>query len=173
MDPAEYLGQRTRETRIRRDAEGRWFDGEDPIDHPGISRAFDRWIDRAGDGRYCLKNEVNWAYVSLEGAPVFVRSVALTSDRAELQLSDERTEFLDPSTLRQGPDGALYCTVRDGRLAARFDRSAAVQLAESGGEDGNGVYLQLEGWRWRPPVIADPVETLRPERPITPRPPAS
>ena len=33
MDPAQFLQGRTRETEIRRDARGRWFNGEDRIDH--------------------------------------------------------------------------------------------------------------------------------------------
>jgi uncharacterized protein len=157
MDPNALLAGRSRETRIRRDAEGRWFDGDDPIDHPGISRAFDRWIDLADDGRYCLKNEVNWAYVSVEGAPVFVRRVVSDGEALRLELSDTRTERLDPSTLRQAKDGALYCSVRGGRLAARFDRSAAFQLGDLGKEDEQGAYLEIEGAKWRPPITDDPL----------------
>ncbi|HJK96297.1 MAG TPA: DUF1285 domain-containing protein [Polyangiaceae bacterium LLY-WYZ-14_1] len=134
----------SRETRIRRDARGRWFDGDEPIDHPGLARNFDRWVDRADDGRYCLRNEVNWAYVSIEGPPVFVRRVAVEPPFLRLFLSDDREERLDPDTLRQGPDGALYCDVRGGRLPARFDRGAMQALEDHLVETGDGgVALRL------------------------------
>lgn len=152
------LQGRSRETKIRRDAQGRWWNGEDPITHPLLVQAFDAWIARAEDGRYCLKNDVNWAYVTIEGAPVAVRAVAFDKDGAiAMRLSDGRTEALDPATLRQGPDGALYCQVRGGTLAARFDRHAAMQLAAAIGEDEAGVYLEIAGAKTRPPAVDDPI----------------
>lgn len=154
------LEGRTRETRIRRDARGRWFDGDDPITHPLLTQAFDAWIARAEDGRYCLSNDINWAYVAIEGAPVFVRAVALEEAGGPplLRLSDGREEPLDPASLREGEDDdALYCQVRAGTLAARFDAHAAVQLAPVIGEDERGTYLELGGARVRPPRVADPL----------------
>jgi hypothetical protein len=147
----------TRETRIRRDPSGRWFDGDTPIDHPSVARAFDRWIERAEDGRYRLRNEVNWAYVQIEGAPIFVRALSVGPTSVSLQLSDGRQEALDPTTLRQGPDGVLYCTVRSGTLPARFDAHAAVQLAPAVDEDEHGLYVALTGLRHRVPVVDDPL----------------
>ena len=156
-DPALPPGL-SRETTIRRDAEGRWFHEGDPVTNPAVARAFDRWVARAEDGRLCLRNEVNWAYVEIEGAPLFVRRVRLRGESAELELSDERTEPLDPRTLRQGPDGRLYCTVRQGSLAALLTRRATFDLAERVGEDENGVFVDLAGDRIHPPVWADPVD---------------
>lgn len=152
----------SRETRIRRDARGRWYDGDEPIEHPGISKAFDRWVDRAEDGRFILKNSVNWAYVEIEGAPLFVRQVVLDADGARLILSDEQVERLDPATLRQAADGTLYCGVRGGTLTAAFDRSAAVQLADAVGEDEEGLFVAVGeggegGARFRVPVVEDPL----------------
>ncbi len=158
MDPTELLSGRTRETAIRRDAQGRWFDGPDPITHVLLSRAFDSWIDVAEDGRYVLKNDINWAYVAIEGAPIFVRSVTIASDRTvTMQLSDGRAEALAPETLRQDREGALYAQVRDGKLAARFDPHAMMQLSPLITEDEGGIYLELGGAKLRPPVVDDPV----------------
>jgi hypothetical protein len=165
----------SRQTAISRDAEGRWFEGGSPIDQPAIERAFDRWIDLAEDGRFCLRNSVNWAYVEIEGAPIFVRRAFLDHEGALLVLSDETNERLEPRTLRQGPEGALYCDVRGGRLAARFDRSAVFALAEALGEDEAGVYVELGGVRVRPPSVDDPLNsagpgaTAGPLRPAVPR----
>lgn len=157
MDPSKVMAGLTRETQIRRDGRGRWFNGDDPVDHPLVARAFDGWIDRAEDGRLCLSNDINWAYVEVEGPPYFVRAVGPGADGLELVLSGDRRERLDPRTLRQDRDGALYCDVRDGRLAACFDRYAAMQLVDRvGGEDDQGPYLELGG-RVRPPVVEDPL----------------
>jgi uncharacterized protein len=139
----------TRETRIRRDRHGRWFDGDEPVTNPAIASAFDRWIDRAPDGRYCLSNSVNWAYVSIEGAPIFVRAAQLSSEGVMLELSDERTELLDPSTLATDQEGRLFCTVRQGRLQAEFTSSAMMHLDPILDEDAEGDFLTIGGARFR------------------------
>jgi hypothetical protein len=158
MDPNSFISGRSRETTIRRDAQGRWFSDEQPLDHPNLCRAFDSWLDIAEDGRYCLKNDINWAYVTIEGPPLFVRSVRLEPLGAVfLALSNGSEELLNVASLRQGPDGALYCDARNGRFAARFDRSAMQQLESVLKEDEHGVYLALGTQRVRPRVAADPL----------------
>jgi hypothetical protein len=158
MDPNAFLSGQSRETTIRRDAQGRWFSDDQPLDHPKLCRAFDRWLERAEDGRFCLRNDINWAYVSVEGPPLFVRAVQLEPNGAiQLALSDDSSQSLDPQTLRQGPDGALYCDARDGSFAARFDRSAMQQLEPVLKEDAQGVYLALGDQQVRPRVAADPL----------------
>ncbi len=159
MEPGELLQGRTRETTIVRDAQGRWFHDGQPLEHPNLTRAFDRWIERAGDGRYCLKNGINWAYFTLQGPPFFVRSLRVQpGGRVELLLSNDARELLRADSLRLGPDGALHCDVGDGSMVARFDRHAAAQLEALIGEDGQGVYIELEGRRVRPPQVADPLQ---------------
>lgn len=147
----------TRETRIRRDRRGRWFEGDEPLDSPAVERAFDGWIERAEDGRLCLKNDINWAYVEIEGPPYRVRSVELRPEGVLLHLSGERREPLDPRTLREGPEHALWCQVQGGSLAARFDAHAMNQLADLLGEDDEGVYLAIGGARVRPPLASEPL----------------
>lgn len=139
---------RSRETKIRRDAQGRWWNDGVPITHPSLARAFDAWIDLADDGRFCLRNDVNWAYVTLEGPPLFARGADVRRDPEGdvdvwLRLSDGREERLDPATLREGPDGALYCDVRQGTLACRFDRPAMMTLADLLDEDARGTVIAL------------------------------
>jgi hypothetical protein len=156
MEPSIPQG-RTRETKIRRDAEGRWFNDDAQLTHPLLASAFDRWLMRApdGSGRYCLSNDINWAFVSIEGAPRFVRRVRI-GDRLSLALSDQSEVELDPATLRQGLDGALYCDV-PGELCARFDRHAMMQLADLLGEDAEGVFLRIGTRVVRPPLVDDPL----------------
>lgn len=160
MDAASLLTGRTRETRIRRDAAGRWFDGDDAITHAGLVQALDGYVDRAEDGRLCLRNSINWAYASIEGPPYFVRSIALDGDGVTLRLSGGRLTPLRPETLMEDEDGALYCMVPGPEggatelcLLARFDNHAANQLAPLLDEDAHGVYLSLAGQRVRPPRV--------------------
>lgn len=142
-DPSAMIG-RSRETAIRRDAQGNWWNGPDPITHPNLTRSFDGWIARAEDGRLCLSNAINWAYVTIEGPPYFVRAVTLARDSIDavtLHLSGDVEEKLDPSTLLEAEDGSLTCVVRS-NLWARFSAHAAVQLAPVVVEDGQGVGLR-------------------------------
>ena len=157
VDPGSLLKGRTRETKIRRDTAGRWFNGEDRITHALLIKAFDAWLIPApdGSGRWCLSNDINWAFVSIEGPPRFVRGVDV-SDAITLHLSDQRDVPLDAETLREGPDDALYCDVPGG-MVARFDRHAAMQLSELLSEDEDGVYLEVGGRRVRPPTVDDPL----------------
>lgn len=156
MDPNELLQGRTRETTIARDNLGRWFHDGQPLEHVNLVRSFEGWIERADDGRYCLKNDINWAYFTLEGPPYFVRSASVEGDEVKLVLSGGYVETLNASTLRQGEDGALYCDVR-GDLVARFDRHAQLSLQEHIHEDAAGVFLAIGTRKLRPRVVKDPL----------------
>jgi hypothetical protein len=81
----------------------------------------------------------------------------VTEGAVFLRLSGERREPLDGKTLRQGPDGALYCDVREGRCPALFDNHAALQLGDLLGEDADGPYVDLPSGRVHPPIVGDPL----------------
>lgn len=157
MDPNAFLKGRTRETTIVRDARGRWFFEGQPLTHPNLVKSFDSWVGRAEDGRYCLSNDINWAYITLEGPPHFVRAVEVTPAGVRLQLSNGKAETLRPASLRQDRDGALYCDVGAEPLTARFDSTAAVGLSDLLKEDERGVYIELDGQQYRPPVTDSPI----------------
>jgi len=156
VDPKELFKGFSRETEIRRDARGRWYMGADPITHRGVVQAFNGWIDRAEDGRYCLRNDLGWAYVTIEGSPYFVRSISHRGDEIELTLSGGRQERLALETLCQGPAGRLYCRVLEGRLVAEFDNHSAVTLADHVEEVRGGHWLRCDGRLHAIPVVADP-----------------
>lgn len=149
----------SRETQIVRTADGRWFNEGAPIDNPKLARAFDRWITRAEDGRYCLKNDINWAYFKLEGAPYFVRAVRHSGAQVSLLLSNDAEVPLAAGSLREGEDGVLYCDAYPGE-AARFDSHAAVQLGELFEEDSEGPFLRDGERRVRPPRVPNPLESI-------------
>lgn len=149
----------SRETDIVRTADGRWFHEGAPIDNPKLARAFDRWVTRAEDGRYCLKNDINWAYFKLEGAPYFVRAVRASENGALLVLSNDAEVPLAAASVREGNDGVLYCDAYPGE-PARFDSYAAVQLGELFEEDEHGPFLRSGDKRVRPPRVADPLSSV-------------
>ena len=157
MDPAQFLQGRTRETEIRRDARGRWFNGEDQIEHPNLTRSFDSWVDRAEDGRFCLSNSINWAYVEIEGPAYFVKDVELGRRWDRPAAFRGPPGALDPASLRQGPEGALWCAVREGRCPARFDNHAVSKMSDWIREDEDGVYVLIGGEKVRPPEVDDPL----------------
>lgn len=149
--PADVPAHFTRETTIRRDALGRWFHDGALVENEQVRRAFDRWIDRADDGRWCLKNEVNWAYVEIEGPPLFVVDAEVDGEGAVwLLLSDERRERLDPKTLSMDDEGVLYCRARGGDFEAKFTSAASFALEPLLGEDDEGLFLVVEGDKYRP-----------------------
>lgn len=148
----------SRESTICRDAAGRWFHDGDRVEHPMLAHAFDCWISRADDGRYCLNNGMDWVYIALEGPPLFVRSLRIQNEgKVSLLLSNDRQQQLDIETLRQAEDGALYCDVDQGGMVAKFDRHAMAQLEDFVDEDAQGVYIQLGETRVRPPTVTDPL----------------
>lgn len=158
MEPVQFLKGRTRETKIRRDARGRWFNDGDAVDHPNLVRCFDGWVDRAEDGRFCLSNDINWAYVAIEGAAYWVRDVDVVDDALRLRLSGGREEVLDLGRIRQDSEGTLWCTVREGRCPARFDNHASSKLADLMGEDDHGIFLEVGSHKVHPPVVENPLE---------------
>ncbi len=151
----------SRETKIVLDAQGCWYEDGVLVENPQVARAFNRWIARAPDGRYCLQNSVNWAYVEVQGAPVFVESIRVVEGTVELQLSDESVETLRSPSLRQDAQGALYCDVRGGDLPAKFRRRAMFELEPLLDEDADGVFLTIGGDKVRPPLTDRPLHTSR------------
>ena len=154
---------RSRETKIRRDAQGRWWNDDVQITHDALARAFDGWIERAEDGRYCLKNDINWAYVAIDGPPLFGRrlEVDVAASSLRVELSDGREEIVDLATLREGPDGALYCDARGGTMPCGLTSVAMMSLEDHLEEDADGVLLRLGARSVRPVRVADPLVPFR------------
>ena len=142
----------SRETKIRRDRRGNWFEDDVLIEHPGVKKAFDSWVQRAPDGRYCLKNSIHWVYVELEGPPVFVRRARVLESGIELSLSNGTREHLNPDCLRQSVEGELYCDVNDDELPALFDSNAMADMIDIIDSDEKGFFILVGETRVYPPV---------------------
>jgi uncharacterized protein len=133
----------TRESTIRIDRNGGiWHDGQ-LVTHPGLAEAFARWLDVDPEsGRYIIRNQINWVYVTVDDTPLVVRSTAIVDDddddgdgRVWLALSDGTREELARPTLRLDENDVPYCTVRGGALPARFLPAAAFTLLEALGPE--------------------------------------
>lgn len=129
------------------EADGRfWHDGE-PVQHPGLQRAFARWLRRhPDDGRYVLCNGYDWTYVAVRDAPHFVERVWERSGELWAELSDGSSEALDAASLRVGAGGALYVAVKGGGERARFRREAQLGLSPFLVEmPGGGIGVSVGG----------------------------
>ncbi|MCA9632968.1 MAG: DUF1285 domain-containing protein [Myxococcales bacterium] len=143
---------RSRESTIRLDRNGRFWHDDAPVEHSQMAKAFAAWISKhPDDGRFILTNGYDWTYFSVEDTPFFVSGVRLSDGVVELELSDGSSEPMDPSTLREGPDGALYLKVKDGQFDARFQPSAQLELAPLLVEADGGVGLEIGGQRFSVP----------------------
>jgi hypothetical protein len=121
----------SRESKLRIDRQGRFWNGDERVTHARMARTFASWIDRhPDDGRMILTNGYDWTYVTVEDAPFAVVSVSLASEVPLLTLTDGSCEPLEPATLRVGEAEALYVGVKGGRFEARFTPGSQTALSE-------------------------------------------
>jgi hypothetical protein len=125
------------------DREGRWLHDGEPVTHPKIVEAFNRGLTREPDGRYLLRFGDDWCVVTVEDAPLQIRTALVEGARVGLELSNGASELLRPETLCLR-DGVLYCVSETGR-PARFSRSAQFALGSALEERDGGFALRLDG----------------------------
>ncbi|RMG10074.1 MAG: hypothetical protein D6731_18225 [Planctomycetota bacterium] len=118
----------SRESDLRLDAEGRFWFGPSLCTHPGVTAAFARWIERHPSGRYVLRTDWHYVYLQVDGAPLHARAVEDGPEGPVLRLAGGEREPLRPETLREGPDGTLYASGRDGSWPVRLGPGAALDL---------------------------------------------
>ncbi len=133
----------SRESRIRVDRDGRFWHEEQLVTHDRLAKALASWLAIDPEtGRYILKNALDWCYVTVEDAPLGVRTLTW-ADPPTLLLSDGTTETLDATTLRLDAEDVPYCDVRAGGLHARFSRSAAYVLLSHVKSQDDALVLDL------------------------------
>lgn len=143
---------RSRESTIVLTKEGRFFHHGEPVEHPGMQRAFAGWLTRhPDDGRYILSNGYDWTYLTVEGAAHFVRAVRPTGDGLQAELLDGAALPLDPAALTCDADGRLWLGLVDGRVAC-FTAAAQLELAPFLVERNEGVGIEIGGQFWPLPA---------------------
>lgn len=137
---------RSRESSIRIDREGRFWHEGALVTHPGMQKAFARWIDlHPDDGRFILNNGYDWTYITVEDVPFLVRAARIEADGVRILLSDDQSEELDPQSLELGAQGALYVRVKLGRFGARFTPEAQTALGPLLTEVNGVIVLGVRG----------------------------
>ncbi len=148
--------------------------------HDGVEVTHERTLDFMfrnvyfADGHYYMKGEKMPVPVKVADVAFFVRSINRKDDQIEVKLSDGTSEMLNFSTLDVGVDSELYCRIKEGTVAAKFERKAyndlAVDITERHGYYGvlfAGIFYPIQkiGALEAPkPVEASPAApTARPQ----------
>jgi len=132
---------------LRLDRAGRFWHQGALVTHPRLRQALLRWLDVLDDGRDVVRlDERRYAYVDVEDAHLRAVSARWDGDRVWLVLDDGSEEELAYDTLASGPDHALTCRVRGGRLRARLTTAAQHAVAARIEEvAGGGFALRAAG----------------------------
>lgn len=155
MTLAGFYTIESHEIRFGRD--GVWYSNGEPIANAKIALLFSRSIRRGDDGRWLLQMGDEKAAIDVEDTPWVVRGLGGSETEGfRLVLNDETTEALDPSSLRRGPDHALYSPVKNGTAEARWLRPAYYALAAQVESDPAGGFAVRIGGHRYPIVDMDP-----------------
>lgn len=121
--------EQARVWRYRIDTEGNlWHDGS-VFDDPQILKFFMRRMERLPDGRYFALCQGEECYFEPDDAIYVVQAVDPQPARVVLTFQGGYQEDLDPNSLRVGKENVFYCTAREGRFEARFNRKPYLELA--------------------------------------------
>lgn len=141
---------------LKLDRQVRWWHDDELVEHPNIIEAFNQGLRVMDDGRYQLHFGADWCFVTVEGCAFTVVALDVSEgDRPSVRLSDRTAEWLDVGSLALDADGAVTCSVKEGRARARFSRAAQQQLGEQLVEDAGRLALQVGARRWQTPLTAE------------------
>jgi uncharacterized protein len=127
------------------DKEGKWFYQGLEMVRRDIVLLFYRHLQMDGQDRYLIRLGQEEHYLEVEDTAYVVSRID-PQPRGESEagfriwLSDDSQEVLDLDTLFVGKGNVLYCSVKEGKFPARFQRQAYYQLADHLQEE-NGKYL--------------------------------
>jgi hypothetical protein len=136
---------RSRESTIVLTRDGRFLHEGQPVEHPGMRRAFASWLKRHPDnGRYILDNGYDWTYLLVEGDAEFVQSVRAVDEMPCAVLLDGNEVPLTAAALHCDPEGVLRLELSGGEHA-RFTPAAQLELSPWLVEEGGAPGLQIGG----------------------------
>jgi uncharacterized protein len=112
------------------DKDGRWFQNQAEIIHPGIFKMFCDALEHSPDGGYLVRMGNQICRVEVEDAPFVVKDVSEQDGEGPvLVLNDGSVEPLQPQSVWIGKDNVPYCRIRNESFPARFSRQAYYRLA--------------------------------------------
>jgi len=138
-------------SRMRIDAEGRWYHEGRPIPRPALVRLFARLLRREPDGRHVLVTPVEMLDIDVEDAPLIAVDMASEGSGPDrtLRLRIGATgdwiaaDAAHPIRVEQGPAGPRPYLGLDAGLRARLARPVYYALAEAAiaeGQDPPGLW---------------------------------
>ncbi len=137
---------------ITLDKEGLWFHNGEKFLNEKIIDYFNKSVNITSDGQYVI-HYGNYTYpINVEDTAVFITGVVFKGfgdfESIEINTSAGKTEELDISTLYVKSNNALYCTVMDGKMPAKFRRSPSFHILDrlEEGPDSR-YYLNICGTR--------------------------
>lgn len=136
------------DVRLSIDKDGHWFHNEQEITHPGVIRAFQRALKCDSGGRHAIIIEGEICMVDVSDAPLVASTLRDADDKFLLVLYGGDTCELEASSLRIGPDNALYANGPNG-LVIKLSRAAHNLLAQFIEEDDQGFLLRTMARAYR------------------------
>ena len=134
------------------DAEGNWRHEGVRITHERTWRLFYSVLNIDDQGRYFISVGKEKAFVHVEGTPFIVTALRITEQGIRLRLNDDSHQVLNPETLRFSKENVPYCKIREGKMEARFSRTAYYELAEHIREENGRFVLEFNEEKYLLPV---------------------
>ncbi len=147
---------------LRLDSEGNWFQGDYPILHDRTCKYLHKNITRDDDGNFFLSGEEKPIPIQVEDVPYWVTRVERTIAGYLIHLTDESIELLDPVNVWVGKKESLYCRVKGGMLAAKFQRIPYNEVTKDLSEKGGKFYLAIGSKTY--PISREPLMDLTPKK---------
>lgn len=137
---------------IRIDAQGEFYYGDLPIEHPRILKMLRLGLCSIGHGKYGYKLGPRAVEIDVEDTPHFVTAVHNENNEMWISSSRGHLEKFQPETLYYR-ENRPYCELQCGE-PAKFIPRAAVSLIHWLEFETTGVYLNLNGHKRKIPGAA-------------------
>ena len=125
------------------DKEGNWRHEGVKVTHQKTVKLFFSVLDRDDQGRYFIEVGKERAFVRVNDVPFIVTALRLLKAGIRLTFQDGTRELLLPETLQFTKENIPYCKIRQGKMDAKFSRTAYYELAEFIVEQGEGFALKI------------------------------
>jgi len=122
-----------RDCRIRIDKEGNWFYNQSPITNRNVCLYLSRHISMDHQGNYILKTANQTLPLEVEETPFVVKHCSIINmipATIKVLLNDATEETVAWNRIWLRDDSQIYCTVKDGAFAARFNRDSQFELGD-------------------------------------------
>src|SRR2546426_5750548 len=121
----------------RLDKEGRFWHRGGLVEHARTLAVLHQGIHRAADGRWATRIGKDWGSLDVEDAALFIRRIEPAGASLRAQLASGAWVDVDPATLAEGADDALYARAPGAR--ARLPPDAPLSPRAHPPRDAGGL----------------------------------